>query len=421
MEKRPIRKTMEDDYYRSFIQGKCDVKLLSKPDSELIISFISKKVINEHVSPANRTSVATSLYSFKHRFLPDTFYKDITDEKWENAVAGLLSSKYSNTSKNTIIAHNRQFFLWCVKNGKTRHLTENAVKSVSFLRIPKKTKTEKDFISSEEIYKMLTYPKITPKMAALIAILYWTGCRIGEALNLRWGDLEFNPPVLEVRIPPFKVNPERYVPTAEALSYVADWRNHYPTEIEGGATGDNFVFVSKYRIDGEYQQMLAPTVYVALQDLSVKSIGRKVHPHQFRASDITNKSKAGISDMTNKMIHWGHVGTNMLEVYSIPNKDMIRDEIMKASGVEDIKKEEHDMPILCPVCHKMNIGVKFCSNCGSPISREAIKEKALVDEETARINREHSAVDMLGMVAKELGIEPEVALKRIFDLLKDQK
>lgn len=423
MENRPIRPTMKEQYYKDFLKMSLDTGKVSKNDEKVILSYIQHKVVTEHISAATRSNSVIAIVCFKQNFLNGIDLKAVNDDIWVNSIDSLLSSDYTTTTKNGMIATLKTFFRWCVEKKVTSGLTYKSISSIKKIRTSKRTKSaEKDLITSEEVLKMLSYPRVSLCMSALIAVLYWTGCRIGEALNLKWSDIEFNPPVLEVRIPPFKTNPERYVPSAEALPYVANWKNHYPVEVEGGASGDNYVFVSRYRVNEGYKKMTCAAVSASLHTLSEKTIGRKVHPHQFRASDITNKSKAGISDMANKMIHWGHAGTSMLDVYSIPSKDMIKDEILKANGLTEIEETvSKDKPVVCPVCSKINIGVKFCSNCGTPLSREDIEKKALVDEEIARINRNNPIEKLFVGAAEQLGVDVETMMKMFVNAVKIQQ
>lgn len=150
--------------------------------------------------------------------------------------------------------------------------------------------------------------------------------------------------------------------------------------------------------------MRVQPAYNKIKRMGKAILNRDIHPHQFRASDITNKSNAGVSDMVNKMIHWGNVGTQMLRVYSIPSENMIRDELLKTTGLVEVKENEDiSKPIQCPICGKINVGVAHCGNCGTPLTRTAIEEKARVDEELARINRDVSVNDMLSATAQYFG------------------
>ena len=399
-----MRTNNKERYYRTIIHKAVEKGRIHPEDAEDINTYITRRVIQDHISPAHRTGMANACTKFAEKYFKGKTYRDITNSEWESAVDAFLTSDYTPKTKNYYLAVIRHFLEFEVKSGKNTHLDISLVKSVKAVKVPLKTKTEKDLISPEEVVKMLTYSKITKRDSALVALLYWTGCRIGEALSLRWEDIKFKPPVVELRIPPFKTNPERFVVTAEAMSYLAEWKNNYPKDIEGGAEGSNYVFVAKKSKAVGYHNYTFQSAYKMIRHLGQEVLGRDIHPHQFRASDITNKSKSGVSDMVNKIVHWGNVGTNMLTVYSIPSEEMIRDELLKGTGLVEVEKvEDISKPIQCPICGKVNVGVSYCGHCGTPLVRSAIENKARVDEELARINQNVSIGDMLSATAKYFG------------------
>lgn len=403
--------------FRRILSKGLESGVFSREDYEMVSSYIVMCANTEHIVGSTRTLKTYRIFNFKRRHLPDVNFSDVTSDVWNKSVEDFFSSELSPKTKNGMILTVRNFFLWAIKNGKiTTDLTATEVKSVKLLKTNIRTKTEKDLITPDEIYQMLSAKSITPMSSAVIAMLYWTGCRAGELLSLRWQDLTFDGMVLEVVIPPFKANPERYVATAEALHYVAEWRNHYPKDIPGGATGENFVFVTKY--NGQYRQMTVNNLYKCVRRLGQDVLHRDIHPHQFRASHITNMSAAGVSDMVNKLAHWGRLNTMMLDTYSIPSKDMIRKEFMRASGIIEEEKKASTEIIMCPVCGAQNVGNEHCRLCGAPLTPGAKQRNARQEENLSSIQRQFSATDMVSGLAKMMGAEPEEVLAALTKLVK---
>lgn len=422
MESKPIRYNSSERYYREILHNKRDKGIISEIDAEDLNTYITRRVIQDHLSISKRSGIVVSCCTIRNKFLKDKSFRDITDEDWENMVDSLLISDYSVNTKNYYLIAVRQFLLFLIDNKRNTYLTRELVQSVKTLKVPMKTKTDKDLITPEEAVKLINHPTTSKCYSALVAVLYWTGCRIGEALNLKWENVKFKPPVVEIRIPPFKKNPERFVVSAEAMSYLAEWKNSYPKEIEGGSEGSNYVFVTKYRTGEGYVNMRVQPAYNKIKRMGKAILNRDIHPHQFRASDITNKSNAGVSDMVNKMIHWGNVGTQMLRVYSIPSENMIRDELLKNTGlVEVAENEDVSKPIQCPICGKINVGVTHCGNCGTPLTRTAIENKARVDEELARINQSVSVSDMISATAQYFGFSQDEFIDVFQKLLNSKR
>ena len=420
MQERAITVNRKERYFRHYLQSAVSQNLLSQSDSDMWNKYITYKAVTNHISPAYRSVHVTAAVAYrKYSNVP---YADLTDDVWINSINEfLVSDEYKVNTKNRHLDILKHFLLWHISEGNIPGLSAKAVSSVSSLKAPVRTKTEADLISQDDIYQLLKAPLISPKLAAIISLLYWTGCRSGELLSLRWKDLHFNSPTLDVIIPPYKTNPERFVVTAEALTYMAQWRSHYPREIPGGPNGDNFVFVSCVNGSTTYEQMSYQNLYVQIRTLSKKILGRELHPHQFRASHITNMSASGVSDMVNKMTHWGHISTNMLSVYSIPSKDMIKTELMRASGIKTEEEKKTVDMIACPKCGAINRGNTYCGVCGTPLVASAIHRKAQFDEELARINTMYDTQTLLSNAAKQLGTSSDLLITELTKLLTSLK
>lgn len=125
--------------------------------------------------------------------------------------------------------------------------------------------------------------------------------------------------------------------------------------------------------------------------------------------------------MVNKMTHWGHVSTDMLSVYSIPSKDMIKTELLRASGIETEEKKPVAESLTCPKCGTINRGNDYCGMCGTPITPSAIHTQASIDEALARVNQMYDKKTILSFAAKQLGTSPELLIAELVKVLTNLK
>lgn len=120
-------------------------------------------------------------------FLGDFFILDITPlliSTWQNE---LLKRDLKGTTVRIINKRLKDFFNWCVKYKGLKTSPMNVTDNIGVARIKK----EFNIISIEELNQLLKTFK-NPIEKLLIKFLFWTGCRIGEALALTIDDINFN-------------------------------------------------------------------------------------------------------------------------------------------------------------------------------------------------------------------------------------
>jgi integrase len=108
-------------------------------------------------------------------------------------------------NRETIILHH--FFNFCIKNG---YLDKNPATGIKKLNELSRLKT----LSDSDIQKLIA--GATNKLTRdLITFLIYTGCRKGEALNLKWDDVDLQNDVIAIK--GTKTKYDRYIPISDAL------------------------------------------------------------------------------------------------------------------------------------------------------------------------------------------------------------
>ena len=130
----------------------------------------------------------------------------------------------------TVTAHTRNRWLQEIRSVvrhaiNTRRLTFNPLAGLKFATVPKENK---ETFQPWELRALLDPSREADPYFLRFALMIYTGCRIGEAMHLRWQDVKWEQRVIEVCRQPgvyeLKRGKERYVPMMNEL--VAILRQH---------------------------------------------------------------------------------------------------------------------------------------------------------------------------------------------------
>ena len=121
--------------------------------------------------------------------------------------AGKRESEISLKSVNLEIAILSNFFNFCIEKG---YIDKNPASGIKKLNELSRLKT----LSDEDINKLIA--GATNKLTRdLITFLIYTGCRKGEALNLKWDDVDLQNDVIAIK--GTKTKYDRYIPISKPL------------------------------------------------------------------------------------------------------------------------------------------------------------------------------------------------------------
>ena len=173
------------------------VKLQSKPDnrkrtaSNHFLSIFGNKELNNIATPDIKN------YQIQRKF------EIIAVPKNE----GKRESEINFRSINYEIAILRNFFNHCIEKG---YLDKNPATGIKKLNELSRLKT----LSDPDIQKLIC--SATNKLTRdLITFLIYTGCRKGEALNLKWDDVDMQNNVIAIK--GTKTKYDRYIPISKPL------------------------------------------------------------------------------------------------------------------------------------------------------------------------------------------------------------
>ena len=231
--------------------------------------------------------------------------RKITTEDMRDYLAGY--QQMNNCSKVTVDNVRRNissFFFWLEE--------ENYILKSPMRRIHKiKTnKQVKDTISDEDIEKLRDACKCTRDLA-IIDLLYSTGMRVGELVNLNRSDVNFE---LRECIVFGKGGKERKV------YFDAKAKLHLQEYLNGRVDDNPALFVT---LDKPFERLKISGVEIRVRSLG-KSVGlTKIHPHKFRRSMATRAIDKGMPiEQVQKILGHSQIDTTMQ--YAIVNQGNVK-------------------------------------------------------------------------------------------------
>lgn len=232
----------------------------------------------------------------------------------------------SNRLKRQVIASRGSF------KGFLHHTLKNKSKNIKILKL-KEPKEKLKVLTSEQVQILVNACQNT-RDKFLLALLYETGMRIGEALSLHLSDIVPSAKKITIRDRGELINEAEiktvYSPrTLDISSVLANLYRSYIMDIHTDDVDTNFVFI---KIRGG--QKGSPLDYQSVQALFVRlkaKTGIEATPHMLRHTNITELWKTGEMrpETLQKRAGHAHVQTT-IQMYVHPTEEDIRDDWEKA-------------------------------------------------------------------------------------------
>lgn len=234
----------------------------------------------------------------------------------------------------------------------------------------KKNRKKLRNLPTKEDVKKLIDEAYTVRDKALISVLYESGCRIGELLNVRLKDVEFDD-YGAVMLVKGKTGSRR-IRLVSSVSRLSLWIEHHPRKnhsdaplwVNTGTTNHN-------------RAMRYTNVRKLLRDIA-KKVGLKkpVNPHAFRKARATHLASKLTEAQMCEYFGWVQ-GSDMPSTYVHLSGRDIDEAILKMHGKipKDNYKENGFKTRKCPRCQLENPPEsKFCVRCRLPLDERIAME-----------------------------------------------
>lgn len=340
----------------------------------------SKRVILEYVDARAADGMSPHRESFYLTYLKQiamimgpAFTKP-TRKDVEHMLAVVESRDYEAWTKYSYRTATKRFYKWLLGNDEEY---PPEVKWVKVSMNGTHRKMPKDLLTTEEV-QALVKACLNERDRALISLLVDSGCRIGEILTERIGDVVFDKYGLVLSVTG-KTGPRRVRVVGDSIAYTAAWLEVHPSAKDRNAP----LFVGVTGPTSRRAMTYAMAHKVIAMAAARAGIAKRVHPHLFRHMAATLLASKVPEAPLEEQMGWVP-GSAMARTYvHLSGRDVDR-AILKAHGIEleDEKSKEERMKI-CPRCQVPNASVmKFCRRCGLPLDVEiaiALEDKKQQD------------------------------------------
>ena len=351
------------------VQGVKSSRLISERNKRLILEFCSY-CFAEGLSVDRAEHLVRCLKKIAEMLGKD--FDEANKEDIVEVVRRIEARRISAWTKHDYRAALKKFYKW-LKGGGDEYPEE--VRWIK-LREVRTQKLPEELLTEHDVKKMIRAAS-NPQMKALIAVLWETGMRVGELLNLRIKHVE-----PEEKYAKIVVNGKtgmRRVIILFAWPYLIQWLNVHPH----GDDPDAPLWITVSGSPLKY-----PALRKKLIDLARKAgVRKRVNPHMFRHSRATYLSQHLTEAQLSQYMGWIQ-GSRMPRIYvHMSSRDLLKP-LLRLYGLEAAEKARKPelRPVACWKCGSLNpADASVCSSCGSYLNLEsAIK----AEEEQKRKLRE---------------------------------
>ncbi len=269
---------------------------------ELNYSLLTIKGYFNHIVEFNK-------YLNKHNI----DYKNLTKEDIINYLKYLDNKKLSNRTISNKLSALRNYFDF---------LLEEKVIKINIFKLIKNPKLEKklpNFLSYEEIRKIFDSIKCNTVLdyrnKLIIELLYASGLRVSELVNIKISDISFNERKIKVLGKGKKERITFYgIPCEKALNDYLKVRN----------SDNEYLILNKYN-----QKISTRAIQQIVDKISLNAaINNNISPHTFRHTFATHLLNNG-ADIKSVQELLGHSSLGTTEVYTHITNDYLKSEYLK--------------------------------------------------------------------------------------------
>ena len=286
----------------------------NREDSNLR-SFLNYLLVDKGLSNNTVKAYEADMLSF-FQWLDnkDLKYKNLKEDHINQYISFLFQRKMRSSSVNRKISSIKSFYIFLVK----RNFLKNS--PLNDLVTPKQEKYLPESMSEAEVDKLLNSPDVANKIEnrdkAMIEMLYATGMRISELVNLKITDIDMKRCVVKVF---GKGSKERLVPFGETA---LDSLRSYLNEREQSSSKE--IFLSNR---GKKMTRVAfwqrVKVYLIRENLK-----NSISPHTLRHAFATHLLNRG-ADLRSVQLLLGHSDLSTTQIYTHIAKQRLSDVLKK--------------------------------------------------------------------------------------------
>lgn len=281
---------------------------LSKENEQLIDDFINMLWVEKNLSTNTTSAYKTDLVKlalFLQRYFGDISMLEATESHIQAYLAVRVEQKYSQRSTARMLSSTRAFFVYLV----AQKMREN--NPITHISNPKLPQYLPSTLSEKQVEALLDAPEqsdpIQMRDKAMLEVLYATGIRVSELVNLQMHEISMLQGVIRVT---GKGGKERLVPLGEdAVDYLTAYLKNARNDLLKRPS--NTVFPSN-----RGQTMTRQTFWHRIKHYAkVAGISVNLSPHTLRHAFATHLLNHG-ADLRVVQMLLGHSDLSTTQIYT---------------------------------------------------------------------------------------------------------
>jgi integrase/recombinase XerD len=367
---------------------------INEKNKEIITSFVNYLAADDLTKDRQSKYIYTCARLSQK--INNRVFSTFTKKDIENIVAEINNSDFSEWTKRDYRIVLKRLMKFIREREGNVFLKGQYPLEVSWLSSTmKKTrkKLPKELLTIDDIKKLADFT-LNLRDKAFIFFLYESGARIGEILNIKLSDIEFDE--YGARVTLFGKTGSRVIRVIASAPAISNWITHHPTF--DGRNKDVWLFCSLNRpapgLQAEY------FYFNKLLRVAKKraEFNKPVNPHHFRHSRATELAKKLTEAQLCSYMGW-KIGSKEAATYvHLSGRDTDKAILALHGMVKEDQEQENFTPIECPRCRiKNDPGAKFCRGCSLGLNEKSILEydKIMKDGTALAVESMQKQIDSL--------------------------
>ncbi len=287
--------------------------------NDLCKEFEKYLLIDKKYSKETIKSYMNELHKYSNYFVKKNIsFNSIKQSDILGYIRSLHDEHLSIRSINHNISVIKCFYKFTVINSNLSY------DPMEYIEVPKMHKYLPKVMSYDEVKKLLDVDlvdKYSYRNKAMLELMYATGLRVSELVNLKVNDIDFDSCLLKTM---GKGSKERIVPIGDyALSFVVKYLKDYRSQLLKRVNTD-YLFLNNLG-----KKLSRQSFYNIVEEMAIhKGIKTEISPHTLRHSFATHLLDRG-ADIVSIQEMLGHSSLSTTQIYTHISNQKLKDEYLK--------------------------------------------------------------------------------------------